>query len=278
MANRFGMDYSQNDGGGGGGGDFTPGSPSGENRRKPTDEQTLIPVTIKMLLTAATSNNTLEDGREPHYYKIVAAVREVTKSSTAYNYTVEDGTGCIDVKDWVDENNLAMSQMRDEAAVEHQYIRIIGQMKEYEGNIHLQAYSVKKISSGNEFTHHFLEVVHEAEKAKRAGQIVGSPSMGMGNMNFNPGSMNAAGNMNMQSSTPIGMNNNNNMSAGNDGLQGIIMEFLAKTVDIEVGRSVLEFIQQHQTYSESEIREKFNFLSTEGLIYSTVDENHYAAI
>lgn len=283
MANLYGMDFQGGDGGmgggmmgGGGGGDFPPASPSGENRRKPTEEQTLVPVTVKMLLAAASSNNTLEDGRSPHQFKIVAAVREVTKTSTAYNYTVEDGTGCIDVKDWADENNLAVSQMREEAATEHQYIRIIGQLKEYEGNVHMQAYSVRKVSTGNELTHHFLEVVNEAEKYKQGGQIVGSPSMGMGMaMNFNPG---MGGNMNMQtSSTPIGMNDGTGGGAGGDGLQSDIITFLRSANDANVGRSILDFIQENQSkYNEGDIRQKFDYLSNEGMIFSTIDEHHYS--
>ncbi len=109
------------------------------------------------------SNGMLEDGREPHHVKIVAAIRGVNQSSTAYNYEVEDGTGFTEVKEWLDEGDpLSRSQMRDEAAKEHQYVRIIGKMQEYDGKQSVVAYSVRKLSSGNELTNHFLEVVHSA--------------------------------------------------------------------------------------------------------------------
>jgi len=211
------MDY-ENSGGGNFASPGNAGSQGDGKFRKATDEQTLIPVTIKMLLAAAKSNNTLQDGREPHQVKIVAAVREVTKGSTSYNYTVEDGTGAIEVKEWIEDGNITMTQMREDAAMEHQYIRIVGKLGEYDNKPQVVAHSVRKVTTGNELTHHFLEVVHSAEKYnKQGGHIVGSPSMAMGGMNFNAGGM--------QASTPIGMNNN---MAANDGgdLQDAITNFL----------------------------------------------------
>lgn len=180
------------------------------------------------------SNGMLEDGREPHHVKIVAAIRGVNQSSTAYNYEVEDGTGFTEVKEWLDEGDpLIKSQMRDEAAKEHQYVRIIGKMQEYDGKQSVVAYSVRKLSSGNELTHHFLEVVHSAEKYKKSGQIVGSPSMngamamgGVSNMGgFNGGAM-------PSTSTPLKQDTN----GGSGGLHDDITAFL------EGGKWFLSFL------------------------------------
>ena len=200
-------------------------SPSGQNRRKATEEQRLIPATIRMILES--TNGMFADGREPHNVKIVAAVRGVTPSSTAYNYEVEDGTGFIEVKEWLDDGEpLVKSQIREAAAVEHQYVRIIGKMQEYDDKVSIVAYSVKKLSSGNELTHHLLEVVHSGEKYKKSNQIVGSPGMmnngamamnggNMGMGGFNGGSMPTA-------STPIAQD----VKMGNDALNSDIMSFL----------------------------------------------------
>ena len=197
------MDYEN---GGGGGGNFASpgggggGTPSGDgNRRKATEEQILAPVTIAMLLKAAQNNNILEDGREPNQIKLVAAVREVTKNSASNAYVVEDGTGVIDVKEWNEDGNLIKAQISEEAAVEHQYVRIVGKLDTYNDTAQIVANTVRKVQDGNELTHHFLEVVHAGEKYKQGGQIVGSSSMPAKNMNFNG----------MQSSTPIAAQNVN---------------------------------------------------------------------
>merc|ERR1719469_826808 len=182
MANRFGNDYGS-PGGGGGTTTMASPSPSGEFKRKATDEQTLIPLTIAMILTSTNNSTTLSDGREPHQIKLVGAVREVTSQSTSNVYSIEDGTGLIEVKEWVDANtdNSTVAKMREEASQDHVYVRIIGKMSDYDGKRQVVAYSVRKISTGNEFTHHMLEVVHSAEKFKKGTQIVGAPNvMGTG--------------------------------------------------------------------------------------------------
>jgi len=47
----------------------------------------------------------------------------------------------------------------------------------------------------------------------------------------------------------------------------------------EVGGSLLDFVSENNSrYSENEIREMFNSLATEGMIYSTIDENHFSTI
>ncbi len=191
---------------------------SNENRPKSTDEKTLIPVTIGMILNS--NDGMLQDGREPHHIKLVAAVRGINKSSTAYNYEVEDGTGAIEIKEWFDEADpLIKSQMREEAAVEHQYVRIVGKMQVYDDRMSVSAFSVRKLSSGNELTHHFLEVVHSVEKYKKSSQIVGSPSMAMGGMSMGIG---MGGGAMPSSSTPLAQDS----KMGGDELQNDIMMFL----------------------------------------------------
>lgn len=260
------MDYG-NDGGGGGnfGSPGGMGSPSGDApRRRATDEQTLIPVTISMLLKAPEFAK-LDDGREPHQVKLVAAVRDVNKGSTAYTYTVEDGTGVIEVKEWLDDGNFIMSKIREEAAVDHQYVRIIGKLEQYEGNPQIVAHAVRKVTSGNELTHHFLEVIHEAETHARKDQIVGTPSQSMQNMSFSSGGM--------HTSTPLGMD-----AGGGDGdkLTNEITDFLSKLGPDVAGGNVFDFLNQCSgQYTEDQVREKFEALAGDGLIYSTIDENHY---
>lgn len=286
MANRFGMEYNNDSGGTmmnnsafsspSANNTFEASqSPSGQNRRKATEEQRLIPVTVRMILES--TNGMLVDGREPHNVKIVAAIRGVNQSSTAYNYEVEDGTGFIDVKEWLDEGDpLMKSQMREAAAVEHQYVRIIGKMQEYDDKPSIVAYSVRKLSSGNELTHHLLEVVHSAEKYKKSSQIVGSPGMiNNGAMAMNDGM--AMGGFNGSSmpttSTPLAQDT----KMGNEALKEDILAFLENCG--EGGKHVNEFIKLHQgKYPGDEIQETFTFMAAEGIIYSTTDDFHFAGI
>lgn len=286
MANRFGTEYGGGDSGGGGanayssyspgGASATIGSPGGENRRKATDEQTLIPITIRMILDA-TTGTTLADGREPHQIKLVGAVREVTNQSTSNVYSIEDGTGLIEVKEWVDatSDNSTVAKMREEASQDNIYVRIVGKMSDYDGKKQVVAYSVRKVSSGNEFTHHLLEVVHSAEKYKKGTQIVGAPNMGITNniMQSAGGSYGGQG----VASTPV---QSMGGGGGGDNLETNILNFIRSlTDDGGQGANIQDFIRQNGgSAMEMEIRQKFTFLATEGLIYSTTDEEHFAAV
>mmetsp|Transcript_10648 Transcript_10648/g.13476 ORF Transcript_10648/g.13476 Transcript_10648/m.13476 type:complete len:292 (-) Transcript_10648:179-1054(-) len=289
MADRYGNQY-------GGGGDASFSSPSGGNnygsssqsptqKRKSTDEQTLIPVTIRMILNA--SDSMLEDGREPHNIKIVAALRNVNQTSTSYVYEVEDGTGFIEAKEWLDENeSVLQSEMRNEAAKDYQYVRIIGKMQWYDNKPSVVAYSVRKLSTGNELTHHLLEVVHASEKYKKSSQIVGSPSMNNGAMSMQGMNM---GRVDFNSSMPSASTRlapqDSNMESGGgggnaDSLRSETLNWLgAFNTDNPEGANINDFIQlKTGQYSRNEILSMIELLAQEGAIYSTSDESHYLLI
>lgn len=170
-----------NKGFGGGGG----GNSQGQQRaRKSYDDQTLIPVTARMVLASQPSSNTegnlqLQDGRELHMVKLIGAIRSYEDFSTNVLYSIEDGTGLIDVKQWLDENECSVAtEIRQATLKDHIYVRVIGQVKDYDGNKQIIASSVRALTSSNELTHHMLEVVYSGERAKVRDAIV-SPHMMM---------------------------------------------------------------------------------------------------
>jgi replication factor A2 len=156
--------------------------PKSSNRRN-IDEQTLIPVTCKMIVESTDSINggcVLPDGREPYLIKIIGAVKEVVKSSTNCMYVVEDGTGSVQIKEFIDDSsyNEEVQQQRELASQDGTYIRVVGKLSSYEGNKQVVANSLRKVSGGgNEFTHHLLEVVYSSEKHKKGETMVGRPNM-----------------------------------------------------------------------------------------------------
>ena len=179
------MDYQGDMGGGGGGYDTGGGGFNGggtPRARKSYDEQTLIPVTARMILhSSSTPEGTLAllDGRELHHVKYIGAVRSFEDQSTNVTFSIEDGTGLVDVKQWIDANDCtAIAEMRQACQQEHVYVKVIGQVKDYDGRKTLVAHTIRRLGTTNELTHHMLEVVYSAEKFQKKDSIVGGVGSG----------------------------------------------------------------------------------------------------
>jgi replication factor A2 len=176
------MDYQGGDGGGfatSNDGAPSPSQGGGQRTRRSYDEQTLIPVTIQMAMNAqpdvsgGDGSLVLQDGRPVSTVKIVGAVRSCNEQSTNVLYQLEDGTGLMDVKQWVDDNDCtAILEIRKETLKENMYVKAIGQIKDYDGKKMIVANMVRPLTTGNELTHHFLEVAYSGERSKRASSIV----------------------------------------------------------------------------------------------------------
>lgn len=275
----YGFDYQGgNDTGdsGGGGGFGASQSPSGGRQRKDYGEQTIIPLTNRMVLSAnknAEDDMALPDGRALHQVKIVGAVRSAEDSSTKVNYQIEDGTGLVEVQKWVDDNESpAAAEFRQQSMQEHIYVRVIGQVKEYDGKKSIVAYSIRPVSTGNELSYHMLEVVHSAEKYKKGQSIVstGAPytSNTASGVGFNSG---PTAKPTMGAMTPaVG-------GGGNGGsVQAIVLDFIrANGEDSEEGCGIQQCISSIAQFSEQDIRKAVGSLAAEGEIYSTINEDTY---
>jgi len=260
------MDYQGGFGGGGytGGSSQDPPSSSGKTRRA-YDEQTVIPVTIRMInrsrpdSAGGDGSLTLEDGRRAAMVKLVAAARSVEDHSTNIVYNMEDGTGLIDVKQWHDDNECtALQEIRQETSREHVYVKVIGQIKDYEGNKILIASSVRPLSTGNELTHHMLDVVYSSERYKRMEAFPGA--VGIGNSIGFSGSKVSASSGDDRGQ-PLRRSVLHVFKEGPDSGQGI-------HVDVVIA-------ELNTSFPEADIRKAIDALSEEGLIYSTVSDDHF---
>lgn len=297
------MDYQADTGGGGGGGNATAGSPfgggggyqggssqggggGGGKARKAYDEQTLIPVTARMIQQTTSTTNAegtgslaLTDGRELYQVKLVGAVRAVESQSTNINFEIEDGTGLVEVKQWLDDNDCqAVAEMREQCLKENIYVKMVGQVKDYDGKKTLVAYSVRPLNSSNELTHHMLEVVYSQESAKRADSIVTPNAI---HSNAMGGSSTSAG---VGFGASSGSSGNQLQAAsggggGQDDVQSAVSEYVRVEGErIEVGANVqscIDSLTKGGRYNESQIRQAIDHLASEGHIYSTINEENY---
>jgi replication factor A2 len=106
----------------------------------------------------------LKDGRPLHMVKLVGAGRNFCVNIKHVQINVEDGTGLVQVILWRGKKEcMAQRCLIDECNSNH-YIRVIGEVEDYYGVHEIIAFDVGPVSSGNEVTHHFLEVAYSFDK------------------------------------------------------------------------------------------------------------------
>ena len=130
-------------------------------------EHTLIPVTARMIHSAVWDSKrfVLKDGRPLHMVKLVGAVRNFCEKLKHIQIDVEDGTGLMRVILWKKEKKCTAQRQMIYECNSTRYIRVIGEVEDYYGVHEIIAFDVRPVSSGNEVTHHLLEVAYSFDKA-----------------------------------------------------------------------------------------------------------------
>jgi len=234
-------------------------------------EQTLLPVTIKQINDAmATDDNVQIDGRDVTQVSIVCTVLSIESQALCNNYTVEDGTGQIDVRWWTDAENGDVHADKRSLISEMTYVRVVGKIRIFQNAKQITAFDVRPVKDFNEVTYHMIHSIQTHLRHTTQSAAGDATSGGFNNQAFGYGAAPA------QSAPAAG------------GLQGADSEFT------EIQKLVLNIIEQRGSgeagcefgdvkselgarFNESQLRESIEFLSSEGHLYSTIDEDHFKA-
>jgi hypothetical protein len=129
-------------------------------------EHTLIPVTVKMIHSAVRDCKrfVLKDGRPLHMVKLVGAVRNFRVHDKHVQIDLEDGTGLLPIIFWRKQKECTAQRHLVDECNGNRYICVIGEVADYYGVHEIIAFNIRPVSSGNEVTHHFLEVAYSYEK------------------------------------------------------------------------------------------------------------------
>ncbi|KAI0165487.1 replication protein A, subunit RPA32 [Xylariaceae sp. FL1272] len=163
----YGGGYSTTSYGGGGddagAGGYMWGSQAGsQSATKAINEESLRPVTIKQIIDAEPSYagdaNFRIDALDVKQVTLVGMVRSITPQTTNITYKVDDGTGTIEVKLWLDSDKQesdAAPQFKEE-----DYVRVWGRLKSFGNKRHVGAHVIKPIRDFNEVNYHLLEATY----------------------------------------------------------------------------------------------------------------------
>ncbi|OBZ81776.1 Replication factor A protein 2 [Choanephora cucurbitarum] len=219
---------------------------SGGYTRKPMGEQTLRPLTVKQIKNAEVpQENTFRiDSADVTQMTIVGVIRNIQELATNYVYTIEDGTGAIDVRKWVDQNETPEdADARRELTVDT-YVRVNGRLNHFSNRTTVVAHTVRPIIDFNETTYHFLDAI-------RTHLLFTKDSVKSDPMNIDQ------------------------PSRGND-IQSRVNVAIKSFEDSPDGATVDQIcFKLKGLHTEAEVRETLEILIQEGQCYTTIDDDHY---
>ncbi|KAM7268815.1 hypothetical protein ACFE04_010981 [Oxalis oulophora] len=249
---------------------------------KSRDPVGLVPLTVKQISEATQSgddkSNFVVDGLDVTNVTLVGMVSEKAVKITDVGFVLDDGTGTIGCRRWV---NDAFDTKEVEAIEDGIYVRVNGNLKSFQGIRQLVAFSVRPVTSFDEVTFHFIECIHfHMQSTKAQGGSLSQP-MVVDNTNMTT-PVRAGSDESKAQTTPASQLS---MQFNVDGL---------KNNDVKI----LEYLQQHANNEQikEEIREKgmhrdelarqlkipmekildsIKNLEDEGLVYSTIDDYHF---
>ncbi|RYC61134.1 hypothetical protein CHU98_g5073 [Xylaria longipes] len=156
--------------GGDDGGGFVWGSQGGSQSAvkplpppQPINDESLRPVTIKQIIDAepayAGDASFRIDGLDVKQVTIVGMVRAINPQTTNITYKIDDGTGVIEVKQWLDADKSA-EEAATPAFSEEEYVRVWGRLKSFSNKRHVGAHVIKPVRDFNEVNYHLLEATY----------------------------------------------------------------------------------------------------------------------
>jgi len=242
----------------------TTSSPGGTGGSGGTDKgkkrQNVVPVMATQVLTAPEEGFSVE-GIEVGMVVLVGRVSGLEKAATKSVYQIEDDTGVVEVVQWVDEES------KQEEHVEGSNVRVVGSIRTQGEKKHVMAFKISGVSSQAEVDGHLLYVEFCRLKMRQLqstinGQIGGDVGSNLSNSMMGGGlGVAPMGNMSTQ-------------SFGNKNYDLVYSMIKACMEDQGLNKEMI-LNQCKGKLSKGEMDSSLEFLSNEGHIYSTIDEDHF---
>lgn len=249
------MDYG-NYGNYGDGGFNTDGGYEQGSQRTQQTRLTLSPVTIKQINDAA---QPVPDGEfvinnvSLNMVLFVGVVRKVENQTSALTITIEDGTGSVDVRRWIDEKLATPAEEAERfSALENKYVYVTGALKEFSQKKLIQHATIREVADYNEVLYHMLYAIANHLEAE-------------GLLKVGPAKQESLFVLDAASSAAL------------DVLDKIMATISANASTMLEGVPVL-WISDTLGLSADVVREKCQYLSEMGKIYQGYDEGSYFCV
>jgi len=241
-----------------GGGAATPGG--GEKKKQRANN--IVATYIKTVLDCGDEGLKVE-GLEVGMVSIVGKILSVENGETKSTIVIEDHTGSIEAVQWHDENSESVQDQQENGVVEGAHVRMLGSVRTQQDKRYLMIFRVSAVQSDEEQDSHKLEVEHckllIRKMNDKENAAIGANNYGLSNSMMASGAPSGGG-----ASASFG-------NAKYDALYKMV-----SGCDREEGMSRDELAGQlGGKMSKKEVDDGLEFLSNEGHIYSTTDEDHF---
>ncbi|KAK7377313.1 hypothetical protein VNO80_02736 [Phaseolus coccineus] len=260
------------------GGGFMSSQPSNLNDSSPApsksrETQGLVPVTVKQISEASQTGDEKSifviNGVDLNNVTLVGMVFEKVERNTDVNFVLDDGTGRIKCRRWVNET---FDTKEMEEVMNGMYARVFGHLKSFQGVRQLVAFSVRPITNFDEIPFHFIDCIHNhlRSKMKLEGITSTNPSSVS---SFNTPVKNAPNGSQAPPSNPT------YAQYSVDGLKDcdkLIIDYLQQHSDISDERGIhVNELSRELKLPMDRIMLSLKTLGDDGLVYSTIDDYHY---
>jgi len=238
----------------------SPSASGGTGDSKGKRKQNVVPVQISEVISAPEEGFMVE-GAEVGMVVVVGRVQTMEKAATKSTYQIQDDSGVLEVIQWLEEGT------NQPEFSEGSPVKVIGSIRTQGEKKHIMAFKISPVPTQEEYDAHMLEIVYSHLKLRQLQQKIN------GQIGASDGSL------------------SNSMMGGGLGVQGVAVNSSAqsfgnKNYDLVYGmikqsmdESGLDrdsiFNQLRMKMSKVEMDNSLDFLSSEGHIYSTIDEDHF---
>ncbi|EGV64885.1 Replication factor A protein 2 [Yamadazyma tenuis] len=150
-----------------GDGGFDQGETSFQQDQQSSQRQgtrsSLTPVTIKQIND---SSQPLPDadfqinGVNLNMVSFVGVLRKVDNGNSATTLTIEDGTGALEVRKWIDDNTSSVSEESTKYAdMKDKYVYVTGSLKEFSSKKAVQNANITEVTDHNQVLYHNLSAI-----------------------------------------------------------------------------------------------------------------------
>ncbi|KAI1776905.1 replication protein A, subunit RPA32 [Hypoxylon cercidicola] len=251
--------------GGDDGGGFFGGSQSGSQAAKPVNDESLRPVTVKQIIDAkqAYGNDGFRiDEVDVTQVTFVGMVRNINLQTTNITYKIDDGTGIMEVKQWLDPDKDGEAGGGGASAFAlEQYVRVWGRLKSFGNKRHVGAHVIKPVPDFNEVNYHLLEATYVHLFFTKGGLAVG-----------NGGNADAGGEESM-----FVENNDGAFLKGASAKAKKMYQYLNQSEESNEGVNI-HVIARNTGMSVQDVASAAEELLTQGKIYTTLDDETFAVL